>query len=815
MGSRINSTLFQMLFANPKPLSRKSHVFRVLYSRMFPSEHLFRKFLTTSDSSEQVELAKEIIQRLCFEANFPPPFSLLIQLLSFETDSINKSSTAAYIPQDHFSHIIYTYLLGLYVFFYSPAFNKELTREFIRKRKDSSFDLVLDAAKDFVSYWKYFCLFHDLAYPIERFDVVVGNNSFSSYFTKFNNIQVCLAREILAECAAKYLVAWQLINDSKNTVTLRDVLLSMKDRVFIEREQRTTVPASEMSKDFSVYTAIDKLHCFEHFKMLTGFIGDDEYVIALFDALTEQPIALKFSNSAGVKYYILGNRQFSVSEDQIIRYLNHDEYLYENNYFIRFFVRDLSKKSECFNLRTSLRVPFSDSEYRLAILAINELSARSPICDGNFIRFNQINTSSDFGDYLFFCYRSMLNYITQCVDIEKTAYPFPRIITGLQDRNIGQRIEEFLKRDFEMEFKDAVLKEFPFSNYEKAKNIFESLKMYGTNAGHQVESTDTDYLHAEIDGVVRSAVNELFNVNEIERYKQKVVKRFADSLKDAIDNEREQNGALVEFIHQCNKVIFGREFVSASPAFIAEDGIDVELLSKYLHSNERSVHILSDLDSTLIGLGSNNTTFDFFIKKYKTSFLKYDHGIYGAIVFLICWEYYSDMVQALFEHEDRDANNASLKRLMSTLCWNIEYKKHLTKLYSDYHHIVKSVFQSVFLHNLYPGVIEELTKNDGNKDGDKFSWMYSLHKSPCYYFSMLIDALQVWNRSKYYRHDSVDWESPFASDEFDVSVKNDRIVLRVVDTRGKYEQLLKKFLFEKDSYLKHFSSYIEVDIIHE
>lgn len=167
MKDGINKTLLEHLFLNPKPLQRKNVLYFELQTRIFPQSEEYIKFLSINDMNEKVELAKKILQRLCFESNYPPPYYLLTNLINFEKDNINKSKTKNYIPQDHMVHTLNTYILGIFLFFYHRILNRDLTNSFMHKRNELESDLVLNATKDFISSWKYFCLFHDLAYPIE------------------------------------------------------------------------------------------------------------------------------------------------------------------------------------------------------------------------------------------------------------------------------------------------------------------------------------------------------------------------------------------------------------------------------------------------------------------------------------------------------------------------------------------------------------------------------------------------------------------------------------------------------------------------
>lgn len=115
MEKAINLTLLRTLFVEPHPLPDKSQIYEFLFDRIFPDKNNFIKFLKTNDTTERLNISKILIQRICFESNFPPAYKLLINLLNFEEADINKSNFYTYIPQDHFVHKLNSYIFGIYL----------------------------------------------------------------------------------------------------------------------------------------------------------------------------------------------------------------------------------------------------------------------------------------------------------------------------------------------------------------------------------------------------------------------------------------------------------------------------------------------------------------------------------------------------------------------------------------------------------------------------------------------------------------------------------------------------------------------------
>lgn len=810
MASRINETLLDKLFINPIPLDRKKQIFQYLYERMFPCKEVIKDFLSKTDTGERTECAKYIVQRLCFEANYPPPYFLLVSLLDFEKEDENQSANSAYIPQDHFSHAVYMYLLGIYLFFYSPTINKALTKEFMRKRQEAGYNPVLDATKDFISFWKYFCLFHDVAYPIEsayKLDEhahiglkkkrVFGEEKsiYDKYLTNFNKMECILSREIMLEGAAKYLVVWQMLNDSDNNQFFSSVIALSKGCFLQKENENEKADLEGIRKAFGRYQSIDKIHCFEHFKMFTGFVFPAEYISVLFDASTEQPIAFKYIKSASeTEYYLLEN-QYGISADSPIRkLLDHEDYMLHKDFYVRYYFKDLDVISNRIRLNTGSGGTFSEQEIRAILNRIHKLSIEKDRKPERIQHFERITTSHDLNTYIFQCYRALVVYSSHICS-PKDELPYASSTTLTVECN-KQVIKDYLHDNFKNYFQHVVIEQMPFVNYEEAEKHMKKLE----NEEQPVPDAD------KIKRVVNEAVDYLFNVDNLKEYVRNIKDKFAKEITAAVEEEKMVNGFMNGYIWRCNREIFGKGNIH-SYSFLRENGVDIGSMmealkdvniKRYLQDIEQYLRIKMEAQE------DESMSFEDFIGKYRTNNYVYDHGIYGACVFLLCFQYYGKVIAKLFSEADGDS--VSIQNVMSTLCWNVERRKYDNKLQQDYGHVASAVLKSIFCHNLYPDVIR------GIYEKPDIEWKYDLLKEPSVYFGMMVDALQVWNREKYYRHTKVDWYSMFSADYYDIVIEHNRIILRIKSYHNDINQVIKKFLAEKDTYLKDFSLLVKMEI---
>ena len=792
MASRINDTLLNKLFINPEVLNRKRHIYNVLRQRMFPYEKSFREFLTTSDASEQKTQAKQIIQRLCFDANYPPPYSLLLNLAEFETDTKNRSSNSSYIPQDHFCHKVYMYLLGIYVFFYNPSINRALTTEFIGKRKESNFDRAMDATKDFISFWKYFCLFHDLAYPIEQLYPTDKSPVESSYLTSFNQLFNCLSREILCECAARFLILWQLINDTENNLPLEQISSSSLDDGTLNwiTNEGKNVNGSYILNTYGQYKAVDKVHCFEHLKMLTGFLKTDECMIVLFDAMTEQAVAIKVVSSDKATYFYLDSKHVSISKEDATYYLDSEDALPVHTFYIKYFFDLKEEKVRLLYLENGAGDFFNEDGYRTILEKINNNPVARP---DQIVHFDRITRSEELSAYIFQTYQVILDYINNKIP---TTEKFPQRPTPLKTRINREKINELFKNSFIDYFKHAIIAQLPFSDFKAAEASLDGLSKIKDNFNEK-----------EVIDIIGTAVDYLIKEKYIKQFKDEIKKEFSDQLLNAINSEKISNGMLVEFLAQCNKIIFDKVNVTQQNICLP-DGVNIHTILEMCtetdfgknHLNQLEEYIKNRMDKFF---AIHNIGIEEFISKYHTDYSLYDHGIYGALIFHLCLQYYSMIISRLFETSDSEVVD-----IMSTLCWSVDRDKYQYKLREDYSYIIELVLRSIFCHNLYPSALRKIY------NCKKSEWTYRFSKEPANYFGMMIDSLQVWNREKYYGLSNVNWWPLFSSDAYDIDIKNNKIVLQVTTFDNNLEQIKRKFISDVETYLKDFSSFVTIDIIH-
>jgi hypothetical protein len=178
----ILQTLREKLFELPAPPHREA-LFEEFTAAMFPGRALFLDFLSERHFERQVEIAREILLRLAFEARVFAPNKHIVNLLNAESRLAGSAGRDAYNGRDHFVHLVHLYLLGLYVFWYHETLHNKV-REQLRNLVAPGQDRRRRAVGAMIAGWRTFVLFHDLGYPWEIAHKLSDSDEFLNPFRR-------------------------------------------------------------------------------------------------------------------------------------------------------------------------------------------------------------------------------------------------------------------------------------------------------------------------------------------------------------------------------------------------------------------------------------------------------------------------------------------------------------------------------------------------------------------------------------------------------------------------------------------------------
>ncbi len=778
MKDGINKTLLESLFTNPKPLSRRYNLYINLKDRIFPKCDEYINFLSTNDIDEKIELAKSILNRLCFHSNFPPPYQLFINLIDYENDDINKSKSSTYIPQDHLVHIVNSYMLGIYVFFYHRIFNRDLTKEFIYKRKECELDPVLNATKDFVSSWKYFCLYHDLAYPIESLYKIDESKKILSvdknkikYIDPYNKIVTMQINDWVLKGLARLITIYELINDPANR-TIDIIFNKNLYKTYILQDGNITIDNNDIIAKYSDFICIDKICTSEHLKLLSGFVEESNIIQVLFDAYSEIPVAFKINEDNKAYYYLLNSSFGTNVGSKALEYLKNDDLIIDDKYKTRYLLNDPKK---LFDYVFDIKIDGNN-----VVKIINEAIKKkeNPALKSNTIDFYHITSRLELDNYIYQHYTT-LNSFKNDIYGKDYKISIQKALNGIININNSTRIyNKYLNNYLFYIISDAF------------RNIIEKDKKNVDKLVSKLTDNSTGKPYDEVKKLVSNYIDNSLNEVNINKIKDEVISQIMKNIEEQINNEINESNAIALAMTKISVI-----FIKNTEIILAkENSFNMEFILDKCEANDFIKEVTDEIRTKINEL--RNVDIKEIVNKYNTEFSVFDHGIVGSLLFLYNCFVSNNSIKLLMN------SKKEFTKAMRSMCWQVNNDEFDSKLVNNYRHVFLSTFDAIFSHNIYPA---DFQSNLSKK------WMTYINQSSFTYFCMLIDSLQRWNRKKYHEH-SINWLPLFSNDQYDISIKDDQLIISLISYTKDFEAIKKRVVDDLNQYLKDCSNYISIEI---
>ena len=286
--------------------------YNALREYIFPDRSQFINFLNTDDHERKYKISRDLISLLCFRSNFPPPEHLFYNLFFLESSSRSKVKNG-FVGRDHYIHIVYTYLLGIYIFFCQGDFFEQnlsyfdkIRRSFSRKENISNKDTDrrTNSGWDFISCWRSFALCHDLGYPWEilsdHLDAkghFIGDGLERKYLYCYRGLDNRVLKDVAMKCLARMLGVGQACRTNSDETF--DLLFFYGNKDFYRSESNDTVSLIELDKTIQksimdkigAALLLDRIQGPASAKALTSFISWENLVGVLFEDGLDRPIA--------------------------------------------------------------------------------------------------------------------------------------------------------------------------------------------------------------------------------------------------------------------------------------------------------------------------------------------------------------------------------------------------------------------------------------------------------------------------------------------------------------------------------------------
>lgn len=816
---KINSTLLEKLFISPAPLSGDKNVLEIynrLKSRMFPGEESFIAFLKAQNTDSQFQTAEIIIHRLCFESNYPPSFFAIKDIITLEECQKEKiSEYDSYIPRDHFLHIVNLYLLGIYIFFYNSEFHNRIIRN-NRFQRSIVYcgQYRIDSYKDFISEWKYFCLFHDIGYVPELFanellfsdpssireKLLSGSNDFcdSLYEDQLTRQTAFFGSiEVLSR-----VLAWNFIKSSSRiSCNIENKLFShFKKNVYSSSSGGKMISfEKECKSSLSNLVILDRIYSNACLKPLLPVIGDKYIALVGIDRITGEIafVSLAKDNQRELYYSksFCDHKQYSqyIEKPSLLLF---DDFAPSDYEFV--YLCNIQGSDNNFSLSdlypSSLIVKateyYKNKGYETILASVtneeqlmqfyydlyNDLYQMYRDCRP-FVPSNKESTESEIIGLL---------YNSNFSEWEKLSPDDQKNLRLVWGEKLGSPIKQFVLQDYSKKLDDIC---------EKALN---------NKCKPNLGTTGYNDLSDKIDSYLKLYAENIINLNNHPSRKKVFITQIVESeagkleTKEALLNLYAQGFYMLYHIFSSvisNVGMYRFDYTER------KSEVDMSLIQNQIDRKNISVEEL--METYIHNLTKEN---DKYIKEYKeaqtiskkrSALSNYrsrcDHGFESV-------KYASSMF-SLLQSAIKKVNGKEQETIIDilfSLSNNYKREDNISHYVSDYKHIFQNVIYAIMIHNIWPSVLKK------NLDT-------TIESEPFTYFALMCDSLQQWNRPQGLSHSLTEFK-PYkaASEEYDIVVKDNQILLYEANTTEMQERL-NKSIKNMNDYLKNIEALIKIE----
>lgn len=765
--ANIRETLLDSLFFNKPPIC--GDLFINHERNVLPGRKEFILFLEESDSQVRTNHAKQILRRMAHDLAVFPPCRILLSLLEAEERFGPSTATSSYVVQDHFTHLVNLYLLGLYIFHYHKKLNRELIAYFRKSRKScqkARYVTEERAYLDFIYCWRLFVLTHDIGYPWEM--SIQGSeedDSFSGALQlaltevrkKFNSIDDMIKEELCATFIAR-MATWSASESNHAQVTLKEE----SPDIFIQgnTEQQTLGFEKSPFEAFAGFELAPQIHGDRYVRVVANTCENNDKIALLCEKDTDRVSSiLMFTNGKWVSQRVQPGQST------------------ESFSFEMAFIRGqtpVSGNAHRYELKIFTR-QYSDQRNRFVSSLVtgnfhskNDIKKLTQIVSTNLIHIAPVRTTTvrsdkNFRECEFWIYDYLLTWLGSLSSYEFT--------------NIGEA---------------AISAESVAISYENKVSILLS-KILANKISILIKQRTKDNTNAslEVDSIVTETINYLCS------HKDQVITEAVASISSVLKNDVLTETHRRELFAWLKTVATWPSADSADFRFTDEDG----KLSKDIVKN------ISGQFAHLSKLFQNCRlpNLDELHKNYRPDHLGErgeDHGIIGATTLLDVALILRSVIK-LMKTEDAelsDPEKATSNFLKFTLGLDFDSTESIEMYLYD--QLLQEVAFAVAIHNIYPARLPK----------EQQGFRVHLHREPFAYLCILADSLQVWDRDRRLFQSTTDFSYKPTGDIWNIQIVDEIIRISERNINGNLKERQDKIKTGLDSFLAGASSFIEISL---
>lgn len=752
MKSNIKSTLLQKLFIKPNMVNQKKE-FLSLQKYIFPCINNFIEFLSTNDLSKQYKLADQIIKRFCFEMHFPPPYLIMKNILEFE-DIISIDEKRKHISRDHFLHLVHLYLLGIYVFFYHNTLNKKIFNELknLRINNDLSKEQpVLRSIKDFIKYWRFFVLYHDIGYPIELlFGTETNQGLKEKQVHMLSNIHLVLLEDIFTKAFSELIVMYQM-GKCREGVCLKSELMSRYDC-------KTMLNDNGIEESYlKDYYEMEILSTKSALRIILNYF-DDSSVIAILKNYDNCPLFfVDFYKKDCFQIKQVGSKK-NFDKDLIIKKALRNESLKKNDFWSYYVKKDLLSGTNIYDV-LKLKNTEITKEYFIQIIESFEMKT------GHIL--SHCIREETFKEYMFEIYDQILTKETAIIKFDDEKF-----LERFTEKDKSERIKR-MKEHILISTKDMITKDLANIFIEDYWKRIEEDKTFIDNPGNLIKANDK---------VIKAMCSTDGKKDLIEKSKVKIQETYLKSL-TVYEYFINTISAFYRSKSISEKNVFKTNNIRDENQFIQYvNGLNFDKIDKKLSENG-ILKLITLMENYRRNDGLENI----------------DHGISSGLLFSLTINAYNCIIE-IIESSKTIAEDINISAFLKLGLGIINTNNHKESKYELDNIFIESLY-SVIKHNIYPSLYKKCFSEE---------FITSLASEPLAFFSILMDSLQPWDRKRntsYSRIVEKTLRSTHGND-YNIAINNDEILITAENSSMSIDEMNEEYGKYLDEYLEKASIFI-------
>ena len=284
--SNINDRFWNELFVK-KEVHFNQEQYRILFKKIWKNERLFKDLLTSNSETIQKQASKDISDLFSFSINCSFPDFYFPSLISSE--QIVQSDSATKKKREHSVHSIMIYILGIWLFFNHPTFNKSIIDQESKEITISNGleKPILLSINNFIDSWIMFSLFHDIGYIFEDNIDIKGkcsNEAYTKFIRQFNEIDENVYYNRIIEYITNLIIIFNTLLKSTSSLKEKNYNL-LKESDFINYSTNKNIKICNEINDsiFDSYYLLYNISCYEEIVDFLPFISEEKIITVIKD----------------------------------------------------------------------------------------------------------------------------------------------------------------------------------------------------------------------------------------------------------------------------------------------------------------------------------------------------------------------------------------------------------------------------------------------------------------------------------------------------------------------------------------------------